>query len=1104
MKTLSTPIGFLFLCFITTGFSAYAQSGQLQFEHISLDGVLLSVAQQGSEDRYNVDCMLQDSMGYLWFGSWDGLRKFDSYNFTTYKHIPGDTSSLIQNSIFTIWQDANKTIWLGTAEGGITKFDRYTGKFTQYTPVSDSATYIPPLRAVSAINEDNEGNMWVGNYLGELMRFNKETGTFYPQTYYLDNPVVFNNNKHTKEDIYSKGHDAVNCIYKDHTGTIWIGNMAGLHKLILTKGKAKDAFKIRFENYLYDSTDVNSLSNNAVTSIFEDHTHQLWIGTDGGGLNKFDQHTHKFTRYLHNTGNSNSISHNAIARNNIAEDKMGNLWIGTFNGLNKLDSSRTHFTSYFHDPYDASSISSNFIESLLIDKSGIMWVGSHWKGVDKFDPHQKPFKLYTHSSDDNSLSNNLVTAIYGYGNKIIVGTAGGGLNVLDKTTGRFTIYKHSNANHNSIDDDIVNSIIPDAYGKTWIRCGDLISAFDAKTGKFIHYTRDSSLFKAISKEHITAMYFDHNNRLWLGTHSGIKCLDMQNDSVTIYRHNPDDPYGLSDNVVYVFFEDKDGFLWMGHGSVGVSKLDLKTGLFKHYLPRLNDSTTLSTSVVNSIYQDAKGVIWLATLGGGLCRFNASTETFTTYTEKNGLSDNTIVSVLEDDNNNLWLATDKGLSKFSTVTRTFTNYDDNDGLQGKVFSEAAFKDANGTLYFGGLNGFNAFTPQQIQANDYVPPVVITQFKVFSKLLPGKNEAKQIILKSSDNFFSFQFAALNFSNAPKNNFAYQLVGVDDEWVYSGTTHEANYTDVAPGNYVFRVKAANNDGVWNNEGTSINITVLPPWWRTKLAYIIYAVSFLSLVVWLNKWQHKRFVNKERVRARDLQLAQVVEELEAEKQEQKNREAEFKKRLADLTVSALRSQINPHFIFNCLNSIKLYAMQNNITAAAEYLTKFSKLIRQALDNSRSEKVTLAAELEVLQLLIEMEVMRFKNKLNYSITIDKNIDADFIEIPPLLLQPYVENAIWHGLMPKDEGGIIEIRAGVADNSTLVISIKDNGIGRKKAAEIKSENSPLQQSFGIQITAERMAILNQMYNTVSGVTIDDLTDYEGNATGTLVTINIQI
>lgn len=1081
-----------------------AQFAKPQFEHISIEGVLLNVAQQGSEDRYNVDCMWQDSKGYLWFGTWDGLNKYDGYTFTTYKHSPHDTSSLIQNTIFTIWEDADKIIWLGTAESGISKFDRFTGMFTQYKPNPDPTSFVPPLRAVSAINEDKEGIMWVGNFLGELRRFNKHTGLFSARTYYFEPQFEPEKNK-TKEVIYSKGHACINCIYKDHNGTLWVGTNAGLHKLVINHALKNDD-SISFIHYLYNATDEGSISNNAVTSIFEDHTKTLWIGTDGGGLNRFDQAKNKFIHYQHNPADPNSISNNAIARQDIAEDKAGNLWIGTFNGLNKLDASRKEFISYYNDPLNPTSLSNNFIESLLIDRSGILWVGSHWKGLDKYDPQQKPFKLYAHSDDNNSLSNNLVTSITGNNKETIwISTAGGGINALNKRTGKFTFYRHDAKNTKSLDDDIVNTLIKDRQGNLWVRCQDLLSKLDTATNSFIHYSRDTPVFRSLVKEHLTAIYFDRKNRLWLGTHSGIKCLDLQTNSVAFYRYNPKDSTSLSDNAVYVFFEDNDGYLWIGHGSVGLSRLDIRTGKFTHYLPDVNNNKALSTCIVNCIYQDKKNNIWFGTLGGGLCMFNKENKNFITYTEQQGLADNTIISILEYGNNDLWLGTSKGLSKFSLSDFSFTNYDYNDGLQGNVFSEACYKDAyDGTLYFGGMHGFNAFHPEQLKPNSYIPPVVITGFTLFNKPVPGKNEAKEITLRHDENFFSFQFAALNFSNTQKNQYEYMLEGVDKNWVKSGTRREAGYTDITPGDYTFHVKAANNDGIWNQQGISVHLIILPPWWRTYWAYGIYTLCLAAVIVLLFRMQRNRLTKRQYERIREVQLADIKRELELEKSEQERKEAEFKKRLVELTQTALRSQINPHFIFNCLNSIKLYAEQNNVNAASEYLTKFSKLIRQVLENSRSEKITLTEEFEVLRLSIEMEVMRFKEKLQYSILIDGNVEADFIEIPPLLLQPYVENAIWHGLMPKEEGGMVEIKAVMKSETTLLITIRDNGIGRSKAAEEKNKSGTGHKSFGMKITSERMELMNQMYNTISRINIDDLKDDAGVATGTLVTLQIEV
>ncbi len=392
------------------------------------------------------------------------------------------------------------------------------------------------------------------------------------------------------------------------------------------------------------------------------------------------------------------------------------------------------------------------------------------------------------------------------------------------------------------------------------------------------------------------------------------------------------------------------------------------------------------------------------------------------------------------------------------------------------------------------------PTAITSNTFQPAPRLAEFLAAGQpyALDTAIAFKQHIrLPHDENFFSFRYTCNNYINEEDNRFRYRLQGVDEEWVEAGTRTEAFYTAIKPGSYAFYVQAANNDGVWGKAKKLVTITIVPAWYQTvwfkmAVAILLVAISYL--------FYRQRMLNLKAKLETEKQKA-AIQQQEAE---MKTLRAEFEKQLAQTEMTALRSQMNPHFIFNCLNSIKLYTLQNNTEAATEYLGKFSRLIRLVLENSRLSTIPLDAELEYLQLYLDMEVMRFKQKLHYTITVDENVDTEFIEIPPLLLQPYVENAIWHGLMHKEDGGQIDIRLELQKSNTLAIVIADNGIGRKRAAELKSKGATTKKSFGMQVTSERIALINKLYHTGTAISIQDLVDDGGNPAGTEVIIKIPL
>jgi signal transduction histidine kinase/DNA-binding response OmpR family regulator/streptogramin lyase len=556
----------------------------------------------------------------------------------------------------------------------------------------------------------------------------------------------------------------------------------------------------------------------------------------------------------------------------IAEDLKGNLWIGTREGLYKFDKERKVFTLYQHDPTDSASLTDNNIISLLIDRAGALWLTTSM-GIDKVDPNQKPFGvLRPNPLDPRSLSHRRISAICeDKSGTVWIGTMGGGLNVFDKKTNTFSHFRHDPKNGNSLRSDMVSAILEDSDGNLWIGNGEVLSVFNHKEKNFTHTYLHHPFLPTNMWPSVFTIYEDRQQVLWLGTNNGMMSLDRKTGRTKHYPYDPDNPEGISDYWALAILEDSKGNLWIGAGSQALNKFERQTGKFFHFKHSSRKPGSIASNTVSSIYEDSKGNLWFGTGEGGLCRFDHATATFINYTEKQGLAGNAIYSIAEDNQGYIWLGTNNGLSRFSSATETFTNYDADDGLQSKLFTSlytdgACFKGKDGRLYFGGTSGLNAFDPEAIRSNPYVPPVVITQFRLFDKPLPGKSEANEISLDYDQNFFSLEFAALNYTNPGKNQYAYQLEGVNKDWVSAGTNRLASFTNVAPGSYRFKVKGSNNDGLWNNYPTTLAIIIHPPFWRTWWAYTLYALLFVTGLV----LARREVVRRERLRA-DLKINQL-----------------------------------------------------------------------------------------------------------------------------------------------------------------------------------------------------------------------------------------
>ncbi|MBN1397369.1 MAG: histidine kinase [Bacteroidetes bacterium] len=805
----NTFLGRLSLTALLIGLLIYpqqsnAQFKNLRFKHINIDDGLT---------HSWVHSILQDKYGFMWFGTDGGLNRFDGYSIVEYKHNFRDKYSISNSTVTSMLKDIKGELWIGTRQG-LNLYDRKNDRFIRCSKI--------PREFVESIAEDRDKNLWIGTTLN-LYRYNLDNDSIY--AYYPALSKFFK----IQPDIL------VQTVFVDSKNNIWIGTYFGL----LLYDKEKDSFI----HYNHDAKDQKSIADKRIYSILEDKAGRLWIGTQAG-LDLFTNASERpqkgvFEHYQNNSKDESSISKGTIL--SLLEDDKHNLWIGTENGgldmidLNNFQNRVNTFIHFKNDPSRETSLSSNSIYALCQDEQGNIWIGTNGNGINRINLQEDKFiHLKSELGTKRSLNNSQVNTFLEEEDFLWIGTEGG-LNRYNKREDTFTHFVNNPLNKKSIGSNAVWALCKDKQGNLWVGtwAGGL-NKFNYKTETFEHYYNDPKNENSLGSNNIFSIIEDRKGNLLIGTMGdGLNVFDRKTKKFTRYNTSNS---GISTNYVSAIIEAKNGDIWLAD-ETAVERFDMATKKFEHFTHIDNDSTSLSSNYVISIFEDSKENIWVGT-NAGLNLFNKSTKGFTCYQTENGLPNNSINSILEDNSGNLWIGTDKGLSKFNNAAYLpgkpeFKNYTREDGLQGNGFRRrSCCKSSIGLIYFGGSNGFNLFDPDNVPKNSYIPPVVITNFQIFNKpvnigergLGKGTGAEEDLILSRTQSVFSFEYAALNYVASLKNQYAYKLEGFDKDWYYVGTKRTVNYTNLNPGRYVFRVKGSNNDGVWNEKGVALPIVITP----------------------------------------------------------------------------------------------------------------------------------------------------------------------------------------------------------------------------------------------------------------------------------------
>ena len=801
---------------------AYVPGRHLKFFHLTTN--------HGLSQGY-VTAILQDHRGFMWFATRDGLNRYDGNTFVVYKNNPNDPTSLSSNFIQALIEDDYGELWVAT-NTGVNRFDPTIERFSRYlhdpkNPNSIGGAY------VTSIARDNQGYVWFGTEANGLDKFDPRTGIF----------------THYRNDNTGQFVGRITQVIADRHGEIWFVGERGMFHLDQQARQITRPPATR---------GVASAEN-----VYEDEAGNFWMIANLPivGLVKYDRAAERITKYplaaraavaFASTTNGGSANSNLIA------DGQNGLWVPSSEGLYYFDRRRERFTYRFqHDETDPDSLDSNAIMSVYQDTGGVMWVGTENTGLNTLNFRQEQFGYYGHRpADPNSLSPGRVKAIFQEPNGIVwIGFFPRALDRLDPKTGQITHYHPKPGNENALSEGTnVDSIYKDVAGHLWVGGGGSgLDRFDERTGRFKHYRHHPKDPNGLTSDNVFTIYGDRNGQMWVGQQNGISRFDPVTERFINYRPDPTNPNSLA-NWVWTIYEDRSGALWLGTFGGAPIRFDEKAKSFAAYTPNSHDPHTLNGGGITTIHEDGTGTLWV---GGfdGLYRFNRQDGNFTRYTESQGLPSSTIRCIREDGVGNLWLSTQKGVSRFDPHKETFRNYDVSDGLQSNEFSDGCYQSRAGEMFFGGSNGFNAFFPGNVRDDAFMPPVVITSFKIFNKTVPigAHSVLKRAIpyvdsltLSYRDNIFSFEFAALSYANSQKNRYRYKLEGLEPGWNEVGSKQRlATYTNLNSGRYVFRVQGSNGDGVWNTEGVSLPIVITPPWWKSNGFRITASAVLLALLM-------------------------------------------------------------------------------------------------------------------------------------------------------------------------------------------------------------------------------------------------------------------
>lgn len=978
-----------------------------------------------------VNCIFQDSKGYIWFGTQNGLNKYNGYIFEVFTYNPNDTNSIANNWINGITEDKEANLWIAT-KGGLVKYTRKEKRFTKirYTsPFNVLAT-----DCVYDVKCAKNGNILI-NTPPAISICEPKTLKF---SHFIS-PFAF--------DGSAKDNNIP--LLEDRNGIIWVASTKGLAAF----NPGTKSFRI----FNHNTADPTSLTDDNITALFQDRKGEIWIGSSTG-LNHLQAGGNGFDHYLNDKHNEFSLSNNFIRA--ILEDKSGNLWIATEGGgLNRMSRDKNNHVFFERFSAEKSALNHNINLSLAIDNSDNLWIGT-LSGLNKTDLKKRNFKLYRKNDSPYSvdLAGNVIASIYEDDNKVIwIGNWGQGLNIYNRQTGKVEHYSSKLSGIYYIPNDYIHCIFEDNMRSIWLGTRDGLLVYEPKGKRF---DRPGKVFKDKGLPdfpglRINRIIQDRQGNYWVATHDGLFKMQRNGSLLQHFYAGAIPEFRISSNLVYALLEDREGAIWVGTIN-GLDVIDQKKGRNTHFRKSEKNENSLSDNFITALCEDKDGYIWIGT-NSYVNRYSRKNGTFHYYSADQGFPSNLVYTILEDKNHSLWFATGNGLCRFESATDRFRIYTVEDGLQSPEFNlGASFRSAGGEMFFGGMNGFNSFYPDSLSDNPHIPVVAITAaYKLSKGVREYLNLEKEdrVVLNYNENTFTIEFAALEFTNPAKNRYAYKLEGADDDWNDIGTRNFVAFTNLPPGEYTMHVKGCNNDGRWNETGVSLSILIYPPWWKSKAAYVVYflmAVFMVFLYIKIRERNHirERRILEERVRVR----TQLIEEQKSEmlrKNSELNELNATKDKFFSIIAHDLRNPFNAiigltDILLINLDVLDIQKLQKTLENIKGSSLQAHELLENLLLWARSQTGTISYKPQPLDLKVQVEesidlVSVQAARKNISIITDFKTGG-LINGDVNMMNTILRNLLTNALKFTPRNG--EVRVGIIQNNGFcVLSVRDNGIG---------------------------------------------------------------